>query len=162
MPAAHIIKNNDKIIKRTLESINAEKKYYENMKSEYCSSVNSNNEYKKEQNEFANGMLIKSQSYSCFFLKEKGDRSKNIIEQVYDQRDVKDACYVNVYDKSKKSVEKYKMKSVVETILKNPNMDSFDTNKFGQVRFYNDLYLPEDIYKFVVEHHNTIKDTSYC
>lgn len=162
MPAAHIINNNAKVIERTLKSINAEKKYYEQIKSEYYSSVNTNNEYKKEQKEFANGMLMKSQSYSCFFLKEKGDRAKNIIEQIYDKRDVEDACYVNVYDKSKKSIEKYKMEDVVKKILKTPNMESFDANKFGQVRFYNDLYLPEDIYKFVVGHHSTIKDTSYC
>lgn len=153
MPKTRTLRINQEFVTRTQKSVDAETSFYRKVTQE------SNHSYKPHV--FEKETRDKTDSYSSWWISEKGNRAKLLVEAYYENTSSQDACYVNVYDKSKRMIVKYKLKDVLEHVFKNKSETR--SNKYGQVRFWEDLYLSSDIFDLLKAHHQVLEEgTSVC
>lgn len=151
MPTNKVISNNSRIIARTEKSISVERNYYKTKKDEELLKTVRAAEY--EQN-----MLEKSNQYAEYWIYEKGDRAKAIIDKYFVNKSSNDPCFINVYNKKAKTMEKYNFTKIVEMVLE--DVKDLPGNRLGQTRIWGDLYLSTEIYKFMKAHWECLSEGS--
>lgn len=151
MPANKVISNNSRIIARTEKSISAERNYYKTKKDEEVLKTAHAAEY--EQN-----MLARSNQYAEYWIYEKGDRARTIINKYFDKKSSGDPCFINVYNKKARTMEKYNFPKIVEMVFE--DVKDLPGNRLGQTRIWGDLYLSTEIYKFMKAHWECLSEGS--
>ena len=136
------MKINTKVLERTQKSMDNESTYYLTKSDE-----RQNNRAKVQQYE-AN-MKEKSDSYAQWWIYEKGDRARTILEQYHDENVTKDPLYVNVYNKANKGMEKSCLKELVTYMFEKGKTENRHGNCLGQTRIWEDLYVATEIYNFL-------------
>tara|TARA_B100001989_G_scaffold246534_1_gene217554 strand:- start:1877 stop:2353 length:477 start_codon:yes stop_codon:yes gene_type:complete len=155
MPANKVLANNARIISRTEKSVSAERNFYKTKKEaeEAFKSYKTNQTLEYEQN-----MTEKSNQYAEYWIYEKGDRGRLIINAYFDNKTSKDPCFINVYNKKERSMEKRNFLEVVKMIFEDAK--DLPGNRLGQTRIWGDLYLSTEIYKFLKAHWEYLSEGS--
>ena len=151
MPANKVISNNSLFIARTEKSISAERNYYKAKKDEEFLKTSRAAAYEQQ-------MLEKSNQYAEYWIFEKGDRARTVINQYFDKKPSKDPCFINVYNKKTRTMEKHSFPNIVDMVFR----DSKDLlgNRLGQTRIWGDLYLSTEIHKFMKAHWECLSEGS--
>jgi predicted O-linked N-acetylglucosamine transferase (SPINDLY family) len=155
MPTNKVDVQNSRIIERTEKSVFAEQNFYKTKKEE--EALFKSNERNRVL-EYQQSMEEKSNKYAKYWIYEKGDRARLIINAYFDNKTSKDPCFVNVYNKREKLMEKHNFLEVVKMTFE----DAKDSpgNRLGQTRIWGDLYLSTEIYKFMKVHWESLKEGS--
>tara|TARA_A100001015_G_C14966855_1_gene703345 strand:- start:198 stop:764 length:567 start_codon:yes stop_codon:yes gene_type:complete len=154
MPANKVLANNARIMARTEKSVSAERNFYKTKKEEQMLKNTRSYEYEES-------VTAKSNQYAEYWIYEKGDRAKLVINAYFNNKSSNDPCFINVYDKKEKTMKKYNFFMVVEMIFK--EVHDLPGNRLGQTRIWGDMYLSTEIYKFMNAHWNDLnKESSEC
>ena len=154
MPSNKIFNKNARIISRTEKSISAERNFYKTKKEEEVLKSTRALEYEQS-------VMSKSNQYAKYWIYEKGDRARLIIDAYFEKKSHKDPCFINVYNKKEKSMKKYNFYEVVNMIFEDHK--ELPGNRLGQTRIWGDLYLSTEIYKFMTVHwENLCEGSSEC
>lgn len=151
MPANKVISNNSRSIARTEKSIFVERNYYKKKNDEA-------NLKTAHAAEYEHNMFAKSNQYAEYWIYEKGDRAIKIIDKYFDNKSSTDPCFINVYNKKAKTMEKYNFPKIVEMVLE--DVKDLPGNRLGQTRIWEDLYLSTEIYKFIKAHWECLSEGS--
>ena len=152
MSDSKVIRNNTRVIERTQKSIKAEYSFYYTRNDEY--------HVKNDHREYEDGMKKKSDSYAYWWIYEKGDRARLLVEEHYDKLSSVDPCFVNVYNKKTKKIEKYMLKNVLPMMFVHGKNSELHPNRLGQTRFWDDLYIATEIYNFLHTHWCVLEEGS--
>ena len=151
MPASKILANNARYMARTEKSNAAERDFYRTKMEE--------REHEKLRAlQFEESMTEKSNEYAEYWIYEKGDRAKLIIKEHFSEKNSKDPCFINVYDKKERKMEKMKFSDITSMVFENKT--ELPGNRFGQTRIWGDLYISTEIYKFMIAHWKDLEDES--
>tara|TARA_A100001015_G_C15039732_1_gene738857 strand:+ start:1291 stop:1755 length:465 start_codon:yes stop_codon:yes gene_type:complete len=140
MPTNKVLADNARTIARTTKSVSTERTSYKTKKEEESFKNDRSLEYEKS-------MSTKSNQYAEYWIYEKGDRGKMVIYAYFYGKKSKDPCYINVYNKKEKTMEKHNLSDVIKMIFENTR--ELPGNRLGQTRIWADLYLSTEIYKFM-------------
>mgnify|MGYP001205840379 CR=1 FL=1 len=155
-----ITQKNDAYLARTKKSLETERNYYQEKKDvikKQDDKINSKNE---ERIARQSSILDRTSSYSEFWIYNMGDRAKKIVTCFHEKKEIKDPLHVNVFDKSSGTMIKMKVSNILPNL--NEDLDSYHVNRFGQVRFDENLYLASQILFFLVKHLNYYQNSSEC
>ena len=152
MPANKVLSQNARIMQRTEKSVSAEHNFYKTKKEEEALKYSRSLEYEKSMTE-------KSNKYAEYWIYEKGDRARFILDSHFHKKTCKDPCYINLYNKKVKTIEKYNFSEVVKMIFEDAH-EALPGNRLGQTRIWEDLYLSTEIYKFLMNHWEYLSEGS--
>ena len=118
MPSTKVLSNNARIIARTEKSVSAERVFYKTKKDEAAFL-----QFEKTNRalEYEHAMVEKSNKYAEYWIYEKGDRARIVIDAFFDKKTSKDPCFINVYNKKCKNMEKRNFLEVVNMIFEDFN-----------------------------------------
>ena len=152
MPSNKVTLKNEKIVSRTLKSMDAETTFYKTKNDEKNLNKNTKSKYEDD-------MLQKSNDYAQFWIYNKGDRARVLIEAYYEKNTMNDPCYINVYNKDEKVMVKMKSPEIIEMIFKDFSK-TLPSNRLGQTRIWNNIYISTEIYKFMCAHWEVLEEGS--
>ena len=147
MPSNKLISQNNRFLARTEKSISVERDFLSSTKKESYNKETRANEYEKV-------MTAKSNDYALFWINEKGDRAKRLIEAYFCKESMKDPCFINVYNKETRKMEKQTFPDVLKMVFDDTEKSG---NRLGQTRIWGDLYLSTEICKFMDRHWEYLK-----
>jgi len=155
MPSTKVLSNNARIIARTEKSVSAERVFYKTKKDEAAFL-----QFEKTNRalEYEHAMVEKSNKYAEYWIYEKGDRARIVIDAFFDKKTSKDPCFINVYNKNCKHMEKRNFLEVVNMIFE--DFKELHGNRLGQTRIWGDLYISTEIYKFMVAYWENLSEGS--
>ena len=155
MPANKVLANNARIIARTEKSVSVERNFYKTKNDE---AALLKQEKTNRAIEYEQSMVEKSNQYAEYWIYEKGDRARIVIGSFFDKKTSKDPCFINVYNKKDKKMEKRNLMEVVNMIFE--DLKELPGNRLGQTRIWGDLYISTEIYKFMVAHWEDLSEGS--
>ena len=133
--------------------MNAEWNHYQTKKDEQLQS-------KKRNTDYETMMKDKSESYSEWWIYNKGDRARAITELYYEGKENKDPCFVNLYNKAQSKIVKYNLGDVLANAFKHECVTERHSNRFGQTRIWDDLYIATALYKFLENYWGNLAEGS--